>query len=284
MNIIKSSSLALFGYPLTYSLSPQIHKLFANQCGIDLTYKLYAVPAAELLLKIEQFKQQGGIGFNVTSPYKHIMYQQLQNATHAAEIAQAVNTVKILADGSLYGENTDGDGLLLDLQKNRIPLKDQTILILGAGGAVSGILNDLITQQPARIILVNRNSTKARSLQARYQCFAAIDIITYAEIATVYPSVIINAVIQEAIIALWFYLQRINFQDTYCYDLNYNSISSDFMRLALRKGARKSIGGLGMLVAQAASGFNFWHGIYPDLTGILPHLQQYLRKNTINDL
>lgn len=279
MSIVKPRQFALFGFPLTYSLSPQIHKFLANQYGMALTYDLYPVTLAQLSIKLQTFVQEGGIGFNVTAPYKQEVYHHLHAVTAAAEIAGVVNTVKILADGSWYGDNTDGVGLLFDLDKNQVQIKNQKILILGAGGAVSGILYNLSQRQPAQIILVNRDYTKALQSKYRFKNLFDIDVITYADLFTVRPDIIINATIPQTLNELYSGLSQLCFRNTICYDLNYAPSNTDFMHLAMAKGAYKVINGLGMLVAQAAYGFNFWHGFYPAIAGVLTYLQQVRKKS-----
>ncbi len=156
--------LAVFGNPIAHSRSPEIHALFAEQAGVDIQYDKVLVPTGEFVSTAEAFLTTGH-GFNITLPCKRDAWQFVDSLSHAAQAAEAVNTISRTTDGKLQGDNTDGGGIVRDITQNlNWSLKGQQVLVLGAGGAVSGVLSNLLAEKPASLHLTNRTHEKAQAL------------------------------------------------------------------------------------------------------------------------
>ncbi len=157
---------AVFGHPIAHSLSPRIHTLFAAQTEQrNMTYAAVDVSEDQFETAINDFFQQGGKGLNCTVPLKLLAFQRADQLSQHAQRCGAVNTLSLQADGTIHGDNTDGLGLLRDLTDNLgIQIRDNNLLILGAGGATRGILQPLLQEQPQQIIIANRTLEKALTL------------------------------------------------------------------------------------------------------------------------
>ncbi len=266
---------AVFGNPVAHSKSPQIHGMFAAQVGASITYERVLAPVADFPGAVRGFVRRGGRGFNVTLPFKEEAWRLVRQRSHRAEKAGAVNTVSVDADGHLFGDNTDGAGLVRDITHNLgWPLRGQRILILGAGGAVRGILSPLLAAQPATVVIANRSVDKAENLAqifrgdgviggGSYDALAdesAFDLVingTSASIAGEMPPVPAHAVNAN----------------TRCYDMMYGRQDTVFMRWARAHGVHAVTDGLGMLVEQAAEAFALWRGQRPDTAPVLAALR-----------
>jgi shikimate dehydrogenase len=160
---------AVFGSPINHSKSPRIHHLFAEQTSQNLDYIAQEVTAETFVATAREFFAQGGKGLNCTVPLKELAYQFADKKTDRAESAKSVNTLALLADGTILGDNTDGIGLVTDLMVNHgIELMDKRVLILGAGGAARGIIAPLLNQQLDCLVVVNRTVDKALQLEIEF--------------------------------------------------------------------------------------------------------------------
>lgn len=262
------------GNPIAHSKSPQIHTMFAEQTGQDLVYDKQKVEAGEFLQVVDAFQQLHGRGMNVTVPYKHEAWEAVDELSPRAERAGAVNTIQIRNDGSRYGDNTDGVGLLRDLTINHgIALEDKNILILGAGGAVRGILEPLLNEKPNRISIANRTPERAEELAEQFLDLGTIEGGGFDELDGQHFDLIINgtaASLQGEIPPLPFDILA---PDAVCYDLMYSSEPTPFMQWGEEFGAVKVLDGLGMLVEQAAESFELWRGVRPDTTPVIDALR-----------
>ncbi len=243
--------LALFGHPVSHSLSPQIHQDFAKQFNRPVDYRLIDVKTSELKEQVQRFFNKGGHGANVTIPHKENIIRYLDNLTERAQQAGAVNTL-FKKNNQLWGDNTDGDGLLLDLAHKNITIKTSRILIIGAGGAVRGVLPALINAVPASIHITNRTLEKAAYLAARYDL---CQLLTKTESNF---DLIINGTSlghqgkSPDLNKNWFH------DKTICYDLSYGTAAQPFLTATQKLGATKSFDGLGMLYGQAALAYEIW--------------------------
>lgn len=258
----------LIGSPVAHSLSPILHNLFATQFRFKVNYELHEATVDNYLDIIYKFINHGGLGINITAPLKTIIFKKLQYVDKYALCANAVNTLIIKPNGSLHGYNTDGVGLIRDLNRNFVPITDAEILILGAGGAVRGILEPLISQAPKRITIVNRRQIKAELIARDFKDLCDITIVDEQDLQQLNPTVIINATSETPE-----YMYKLNFKNTVCYDLNYIPKITQFMHIARTRGALRTCNGLGMLVEQAAAAFELWHNLRPDTCWALEHLQ-----------
>ncbi|MEZ5472862.1 MAG: shikimate dehydrogenase [Marinicella sp.] len=252
--------LGLFGHPVAHSQSPKIHAEFARQFGIELEYELIDATVSELPKKFKDWIKTAH-GCNITVPHKQNIMPLLDHYTERAHFAQAVNTV-FWHDGELWGDNTDGDGLVLDLHNKGIELQDAQILIIGAGGATQGIIPSLLKQGVANIDIKNRNVRKAKNLAEQFNRCSAIGT---KDLTAINYDLIIHAT-SMGHQGLTPELHEHNFhEDTIAYDLSYGQAAEPFLAAAKALGAKQAFDGLGMLYGQAALAFEQWFRQTPEL-------------------
>ena len=281
----KPSHYGVMGNPVKHSKSPEIHSLFADQCNVPMKYDRIQVDAGGFDQAVSHFSAHGGAGLNVTVPYKveaWKMCKSNQNTiSQRADLAEAVNTLKFGQDGSVSGENTDGAGLVSDLEKNiGLELANQRILVIGAGGAVRGILGPLLDRVPAGITIANRTVIKASTLVDRFSSKIEMNPTTLVKTCALsdIPEQPYDLVINGTAASLEGSLPGINpaclGPDSIVYDMMYSLQPTVFMSWALSCGAGRTHDGLGMLVEQAAESFFIWHGQRPQTGPVI----QALRK------
>ncbi len=265
---------AVFGYPIDHSLSPDIHVRFATETGQSIRYDRRAVTLDEFADAVTGFVEQGGKGLNCTVPLKEAAYTVSDHTSPRAQRARAVNTLLVCPDGQLYGDNTDGSGLVRDLTLNlSVSLSGKNILLIGAGGASRGILLPLLEQQPARLLLTNRTLARAEQLAAEFADFACIEVQPLATLRGTGFDLILNATSASLSSDLPELPEGIVAPGCLCYDLAYGSQPTAFVEWGLRAGADKSVDGIGMLVEQAADAFELWRGIRPQTAGVITWLR-----------
>ena len=256
--------LALFGQPVKSSLSPVIHQVFAGQFGLDIEYRLIEPAGGDFPQALEKFRQTGGVGCNVTLPFKRDAWQLSAGSSAEVSQAQAANTLVRQTDG-WFAHTTDGAGLVTDLVENHgIDISGQRVLILGAGGATAGILGRLLAQKPGQVVLVNRNQERARNLSERFDPTGGIPVTNWLDLP---GQGAFDLVINATSVGHQGEAPPIgasSFADKgLCYDLNYFKAS-----LPLKKHCEEIqqpyIDGLGMLVEQAAKSFTIWTGKTPE--------------------
>lgn len=263
-------SYAVFGHPIKHSKSPRIHQLFAEQTQQSLSYVAQDVPAESFDAAIESFFKQGGKGINCTVPLKELAWQRANSLSKRAQFSKAVNTIALQDDGSLLGDNTDGLGLVADLTINHtIPLLNSRILILGAGGASRGIIEPLMEQSPAHIVIANRTVEKAITLSTEFSQLGEISGSGYDAIKNQQFDLILNATSASLTGELPPLADTILAKNGCCYDLAYGNKPTPFVNWGKSHGAEKSLDGLGMLVEQAAEAFYIWRGIRPETSGVI---------------
>lgn len=260
---------AVFGDPVGHSRSPEIYAAFARQSGHDFEFELVECPPAGFADAVRAFAGRGGRGANVTLPHKHAALELVGHASDRARNAGAVNVLRIEEDGSWYGDNTDGPGLLADLERNHgLELRGARILVVGAGGAAHGIVPSLLAAAPAELVVANRDPARAGSLAAR---FAADGPVRAAPLDT--PGAAFDLVVNATACSL---------QDTVpdvpaavlapggaAYDLAYGRDGTTaFTHWAHAHGAGTVADGWGMLVEQAAVTYEVWFGVRPDTTAL----------------
>lgn len=266
----------VFGNPIGHSKSPLIHRLFAEQTGQQMSYEALLAPLDDFDDYARAFFAEGR-GANVTVPFKEQAFALADSLTERARRAGAVNTLKKLDDGSLLGDNTDGAGLVRDLTVNAgIELRGKRILLLGAGGAVRGILEPFLAQQSQSLVIANRTVDKAEQLARQFADLgpvvasgfdwidAPVDLIvngTSASLAGQLPPIAASLIRPG---------------HTCCYDMMYGAGPTAFNRWAAEQGAARTLDGLGMLVEQAVEAFHLWRGVRPDSAPILAELRRQL--------
>lgn len=261
------------GYPVSHSRSPVIHRLFALQTGQNLQYELLQVAPEKLDHAVAQFQRTGGKGLNITAPHKAEVLRLTDQLSERATIAGAVNTL-VFQEGSVFGDNTDGIGLIRDLVSNLgMHLLDCNILILGAGGATRGIVAPLLENRPASITIANRTLTKARELAEHFADAGPVTACRFGDIPrSTHFSLIINATSAGLTGDTPPYPTFAISDGCLCYDLSYGLTPTPFSVWAARHGAAKSVMGWGMLVEQAAESFHLWRGVRPDTSQVLKQI------------
>ncbi len=269
---------AVFGNPIAHSKSPIIHRLFAQQTAQKMSYEPILVPLDDFIEVAIKFLERG-LGCNITVPFKEDAFRLADTLTPRSKLAGAVNTLKKLPDGTLLGDNTDGIGLVRDLQHAKVELKDKTILLLGAGGAARGVIQYLLEAKPYQLLLANRTVEKANKLVELTQHLGNIAAHAYQEL--VEPvDIIINATSASLTNQLPpLSKQLIVAGKTICYDMMYSKETTLFNQWAKQHKAGKIIDGLGMLVEQAAESFYLWRGIFPKTDTVLRFVRQQLMTN-----
>lgn len=265
---------AVMGNPIAHSKSPRIHTLFAAQTGQDLVYDALLVEPGAFDQAVGVFVHQGGRGLNVTVPFKQDAWRLCPRRSERAARAQAVNTIAVEADGGLFGDNTDGIGLLRDLSDNHgVALAHKAVLVLGAGGAVRGVLAPLLQQTPQRLVVANRTVAKAEQLAREFQDLGPVEACGFDALHGDRFDVVINgtaASLQGAVPPL---PPDVLAPDSACYDMMYGPEPTAFMNWSRQQGASQVLDGLGMLVEQAAESFRLWRGVQPRTAPVIEALR-----------
>lgn len=265
----------VFGNPISHSKSPAIHAAFAEQTGEDIAYTAIAAPLDDFAGAWRTFTAEGGRGANVTVPFKEEAYRLSDVLSQRARRAGAVNTLLLGKNEQTYGDTTDGIGLVRDLQHHGVALAGARILVLGAGGAVRGVLEPLLAAQPASLMIANRTAAKATAL--------AQDFVDLGEIrgggfdAITGPfDLVINGTSASLAGELPPLPDDLFAAGATAYDMMYGAEPTVFLQWADAHGARTTIDGLGMLVEQAAESFFQWRGKRPDTAPVREVLRRSL--------
>ena len=255
------NKFAVIGNPIHHSLSPTIHAKFSKQIGISMSYEKILAPLDGFTTTANKFVSSGALGFNITVPFKVEAYNLVDDYTLNAKTAGAVNTIKV-ENGILYGENTDGIGLVNDLCNNlQQSIGGKDILILGAGGATQGILLPLLECQPERILVANRTKAKSLKLASNFSEYGKVCGFGLDQVKAKPVDIIINAT-SASLDGKMPEIPSGVVTGALCYDLMYGR-KTPFMQWARKNSASEVTDGLGMLVEQASSAFAFWHGKSP---------------------
>lgn len=264
---------AVFGHPISHSKSPLIHTLFAEQTGqTNFEYTAQDVSADEFEEAVRDFFSKGGKGLNCTVPLKELAWQLSEVNTERVEISKAVNTLRI-EKGIIYGDNTDGIGLVNDLLANlKIEIHGKRILLLGAGGASRGILKPLQDEKPASVVIANRTLAKAYQLANEFSKFGSIDSMGFNELKGQTFDLIINATAASLTDEIPPLPDDVVDRTGCCYDLAYGLQPTAFVNWGIQHNVANSFDGLGMLVEQAAEAFNVWRGVRPATAPVIAKL------------
>jgi shikimate dehydrogenase len=258
---------AVVGNPVAHSKSPLIHAEFARQTGQDLEYGRLLAPLDGFRATVEQFRSSGGKGLNVTLPFKLEAFELAQRRSERALDAAAVNTLKFESDGIYYGDNTDGVGLVRDLEANLgIAITGKRLLLMGAGGAAQGVMAPLLAARPAALVVGNRTVDKAQRLAARFRARLpdrAVRASSYRDLAGEQFDLVINATSASLRDTVPELPLRVFAPGSAAYDMMYGKGLTPFLELAQRQGAGRLADGLGMLVEQAAESFFVWRDVRP---------------------
>jgi shikimate dehydrogenase len=251
--------------------------MFAGQTGELIEYTAIEAPLDGFSETLRQFFELGGKGVNVTVPFKEQAWQLADRRADRAEKAGAANTLYHDNKGLLVADNTDGYGLVRDLTDNHgVTLCDAHILILGAGGAVRGVVGPLLAQRPAALTIANRTVSKAEVLAELFSSVAnntKLGACGFDQLSQPFDIIIngTSASLQGDLPPL---SASVIGAGTLVYDMMYSLQVTRFNQWALEQGARKAVDGLGMLVEQAAESFRIWRGVAPETTSIIQELRK----------
>ena len=267
----------VFGNPIKQSRSPFIHQFFAKATDQQLNYQSELVALDGFDEKIKRFISEQGKGANITVPFKEQALAICDQLSERARLAGAVNTLSFI-DGQILGDNTDGLGLVQDLQRNNVKLKNSRILLLGAGGAAKGVILPLLERHPQTIVVANRTVSKAESICKQFNVNKNNSKLTACGFDDVVNDfdIIINATSASLSGQVPSIPAQIISADVVCYDMVYGRELTPFLMWAKEQGSDHLIDGLGMLVGQAAESFAIWREVKPEVESVIASLRKSL--------
>ncbi|WP_404341599.1 shikimate dehydrogenase [Pseudoalteromonas mariniglutinosa] len=265
---------AVFGNPIKHSKSPAIHKQFASTFGEKIDYRAILAPTDGFEKTLSRFFADGGLGANVTLPFKEQACALVDELSELAKLAGAVNTIKRLEDGRLFGDNTDGVGLIRDLLANNIILKDKRILLIGAGGAARGVILPLLGEQVKEVVIVNRTVEKAHLLANTFAQQGAVSAYSFAGLKEQAYDVVINST-SSSVTGDLPALKEQHLKHCYCaYDMFYADHDTVFMQWVKSTNPHATVlDGSGMLVGQAAQAYFIWRNKMPEILPVVAALK-----------
>ena len=261
----------VFGNPIKQSRSPFIHQSFAQETNQALNYEIQFAELDGFKASVNEFIAQGGKGANVTAPFKEQAMAMCDELTEHAKLSGAVNTLTF-KNGKIYGDTTDGVGLVNDLLANDVSISNSRVLLLGAGGASKGVVSPLLKQKPKSLTIANRTVSKAEAIVEQYSN-QPILACSFDEANEQGFDVIINATSAGLTGNGLPIAEKLITSNTVCYDMTYGKALTPFLQKAEELNAKKVIDGLGMLVGQAAESFYIWRGIRPKVDSVMSQLK-----------
>lgn len=303
-----SSGFVVFGNPIKHSKSPEIYSLFEKEIGFSNKYGLKLTYHQDFDKVLFDFFESGGLGANVTVPFKDRAFYVCDHLTDRAILANAVNTIKKQHDGTLLGDNTDGIGFISDLKylnwldkNNRIidiysrctnanfinikPGMMSNILVIGAGGAAKGIISELLKIKECYVNVVNRTFINAQKLVRYYHSIGKqniscmnLDRLFHKSIKNKKYDLIINATSSSMVGEIPSIPSSLIGSFTKCYDIFYQKKDTSFLKWCKDQGSGFCSDGLGMLIQQAAYSFYLWHNIFPSVNFVLKRFSSVFRQ------
>lgn len=268
---------AVFGNPIKHSKSPAIHAAFAAQCDDAIQYRAVRVEVGGFERAAGNFFVEGGSGLNITVPFKQDAFQFAGRLSDRARRAGAVNTLTKAADGVIEGDNTDGIGLVRDMVANLgWVVQGLRVLIIGAGGAVRGVLEPLLRERPRELLIVNRTAQRARQLADEFADLGELEGGGYGLIGERQFDLVINATSAGLSGDMPELPATLLTERSCCYDMVYGSQPTPFMRWAAHHTAWAVADGLGMLVEQAAQSFYIWRQVRPETRPVINQVREAL--------
>ena len=266
---------AVFGNPIAHSKSPDLHARFAAASAQDMRYEARLAPVDGFAAALAEFVAAGGRGANVTVPFKEDAFRLSTRLSERARRAGAVNTL-VFSGAEIYGDNTDGAGLVRDIESNAgVALAGKRVLLLGAGGASRGVIAPVLAGGPASLFIANRSAEKAVALAAEFGS-DAVSGGSFAETAAKSFDVVINATSASLSGESLPLPPGLFATGSLAYDMMYGKGETPFLKLAREQGAALCVDGLGMLVEQAAEAFFVWRGVRPETALVLADLRTKL--------
>ncbi|MHA6205728.1 shikimate dehydrogenase [Dyella soli] len=273
---MSAGQFAVFGHPISHSLSPQIHQAFARQFGLELAYRTVDATPEAFADAVRRFFADGGRGANVTLPHKAAAFALADETSEAARRAGSANVLTALAGGRLAAHNTDGDGMVRDItERHSVDLRGHTALLLGAGGAAHGVAWALLDAGVDTLTIVNRTPEAADALADAIGDPARAHTRYWEDLADLGAfDLIINATSAGVLGKSLELPFAIAGNRALCYDLSYGKAATGFLAWARTAGARYALDGLGMLIETAADAFELWHGRRPDTDPVYAELRR----------
>ncbi len=274
-----SARYAVIGNPISHSRSPLIHAAFAAQTGASIEYGTLLAPLDGFAASVERFIAEGGAGLNVTLPFKEQACDWVQqrggSISARALAAGAVNTLRFDA-GEVLGDNTDGAGLVRDLElRHGIALRGMRVVLLGAGGAARGAAQALLARGVAALLIANRTPARARQLVTALADQRA-SAIEWHGIGAAGAQLLLQATSAAFTGGALELPAGVFAGQPFCYDMTYAPRSTAFLDQARQAGCRRGADGLGMLVEQAAESFLLWRGVRPQTEPVYRSLREQL--------
>ncbi|AKC32502.1 shikimate dehydrogenase [Candidatus Pantoea carbekii] len=267
---------AVFGNPVAHSQSPMIHSLFAQQTAIQHNYGRVCVPMDAFSQTISDFFATGGQGANITMPFKQQAWEFADELSERAALSGAVNTLKKNMHGKIIGDNTDGIGLLSDLERLAMIHTGDRILLIGAGGAARGVILPMLSLG-CSLLVVNRTIKRAEQLVEIFRNSGDIRSTSFDKLQNQHFDLIINATSSGLEGNIPPLPSSLIFSEIRCYDMFYKKSLTPFLLWCRYQGAQHFSDGLGMLVAQAAHSFQLWHGVMPEISSVIVKLQNIMQ-------
>jgi shikimate dehydrogenase len=263
---------AVFGNPIAHSLSPAIHARFAELLGERIEYSRVLVPTGEFARAAGEFFAMGGRGANVTLPFKVDAFELATVKSERASLAGAANFLAA-RDGAIHADNTDGAGLVADLERNLgVQLRGASVLLLGAGGAARGVMAPVLARAPARVVLANRTASTARDLARRFAALGPVEAVSLADIPLARYDIVINATSTSTKGESLELPAHAILRESFVYEMAYGAAAGSFLERARSVGAQAA-DGLGMLVEQAAESYQLWRGRRPPTAPVIAELR-----------
>ena len=282
--------IGLIGHPIKHSYSPFIQNFALEQMNLDYVYLPFDVPSENLKAAVNGVLALGLKGLNVTLPHKEKIIKFLDEVSEEASIIGAINTI-VNDHGKLMGYNTDAFGILETLLPFKEKISGAKATVIGAGGSARAVIYTLLRYfKPEEINIINRTQQKADtlandfSLKMRYDLFHTFELFPPDNVGTLRDSkLIVNATtigmypeIEDTITDID---DSFN-EDQIVFDLIYNPTKTKFLKTAEMQGA-KVVGGLKMLIAQAAKSFKLWTGLDMPVEVIADSLQEYIKQQNV---
>ncbi|WP_296233068.1 shikimate dehydrogenase [Pseudomonas sp. UBA4617] len=262
---------AVIGRPINHTKSPLIHGLFAQATSQSLLYSAIEGDLAGFEAQVLRFRSEGGLGMNITAPFKLRAFELADQSSERAQLARAANALKF-EDGQIVAENFDGIGLLRDIEENLAePLANRRVLLLGAGGAVRGALLPFLQAGPRELVLANRDMAKALTLRNELD-HPRLRISRYEELQGQAFDIVVNATSASLSGELPPLPDDVLGETRLAYELVYGKGLTPFLRMAQEQGVARLADGVGMLVEQAAEAFAWWRGVRPATRAVIDRL------------
>jgi shikimate dehydrogenase len=255
----------VIGNPIAHSLSPQIHQQFADQLNLNLDYQRFLLNSDTLKPFIKRFFAEGGIGLNVTLPFKQAVLPLVDHLSRAASLCQSVNTLWRDNNGQIHGDSTDGAGLIMDLERLNYTIRGKSVLVIGAGGAAMAVVQGLL-RQGAKVTMHNRTAAKIDDIQQQTKSIGKVKRFAN-NTDEKFDGIIcgLSEFNQELLSPSLKHLC----EQAFVYDLNYGERATSTLSYFKQNGVERLSDGYGMLVGQAACSFKIWHHELPDINSVL---------------